>query len=449
MTSAGSTSSSTYSKLPQLLLALILSVSAFVQLTVVSRTIVDVPLRADAGDYFSYAYNIEHYGVYSSARTWAAPPSAVAPTPDSLRPPGYPFFLSLVGTPEPTEIFLRHVSFIQAGLGIVSVLLTYLIAAQFLGKPLALVVALLAAINPFLTMISTYLLTESLFLFLLLAAVFTLLKASQGAGWPLYALTGVLWGLCALVRPTAQFLPLLLLLVVLALPSFRRYASSAVLAFACFAAVLAPWAIRNQSLQNSGSGLMVNTLAHGSYPNFMYDNRPETFGFPYRFDPDIQAKTRDLPSILTHIAGRFRAEPIAYSKWYLFGKPYFFLSLQNVQSFDVLIYPTLRNPYYEDGRFAAMRLVSLTLHWPMIILGITGTALLVLRPSWLCLDRKAAVAAGLVAAVIVYAIAFHMVVAPFPRYSIPFRPLIFAMAALPILSGWRALRAKYPRTGHG
>jgi uncharacterized membrane protein YhfC len=36
----------------------------------------------------------------------------------------------------------------------------------------------------------------------------------------------------------------------------------------------------------------------------------------------------------------------------------------------------------------------------------------------------------MVALTLAYAIGMHMAVAPFPRYNVPFRPLIFLLAAL-------------------
>ena len=105
------------SNIPRLMLVLILCLSAFVQSNVVSRTVIDYPLRADAGEYFAYAFNLKHFGVYSSAKTWATP-RETAPARDKMRSPGYPIFLLLVGTPEPTESYLRKVTILQAGLGV-------------------------------------------------------------------------------------------------------------------------------------------------------------------------------------------------------------------------------------------------------------------------------------------------------------------------------------------
>lgn len=433
------------SRIPQLMLALILALAAFVQLTVVSRTVVDTPLRADAGQYFSYAFNLKHYGVYSSAPTWQEAPSEVAPAADKLRSPGYPLFLLMAGSPEPTEAYLTRITFLQAGLGILSVWLAYLIAASFMVRQLALGVALIAAVNPHLTTVSTYLLTESLFLFLLLASTFGLIRATRTNTPRWFIVTGLLWGLCSLVRPTTQFFPVLMLMMVFALPSLRKFSKHALVAFACFAVVLSPWLIRNQSVPGSGSGLMVGTLVHGSYPDFMFEGRPETFAFPYRFDPEIAEKSRDLPSALKYIGGRFVAEPGVYLRWYLLGKPHFFLSLRDAQSFDVLIYPTFETPYFNDIRFAVMRKFSILLHWPLMASGLLAIVLLGVRPNWLALDATTMQAAKLVSLIVIYAIGFHMIVAPFPRYAIPFRPLLFALAVLPARALWVATRH---RTSH-
>lgn len=430
----------------RLLLLLVLAISAFIQFTVVSRTVVENPLRADAGEYFAYAFNLHEYGTYTLERTWdTIPPHSLVP--DKMRSPGYPLFLAALGKPEPIEAYGLRVTYVQAGLGVLSVWLVYLIAVTFAGPAAALSVAFLTAINPQLATISTYLLTESLFTFLLLASVLMLARAVHGGRLWMWAGAGLLWGLCSLVRPTAQyFLPLLLVAVFL-LPRLRAFRKPALVAFSAFLLTLSPWLLRNlsDSVSNPGTSMAVNTLAHGSYPGFMYDGRPGTFAYPYRADPRIKEITKDMPSILSHIASKFREQPRTYATWYLLGKPYFFLSMEDVQSFDVMIYPTSRTPYYEDLKFAILRTVSLALHWPLTILGLAGAALLAIRPEWLQLDDRGRSTALMVALVVAYGIALHMVVAPFPRYSIPFRPLLFALALLPFTAIYLALPATIAR----
>jgi 4-amino-4-deoxy-L-arabinose transferase-like glycosyltransferase len=422
---------------PRLLLFLLLAFGAYVQFTTVSRTVVDAPLRADAGEYFSYAYNLSHYGTFSLQRTWEGEAPAAAPAPDKVRPPGYPLFLLLAGKPAPYASWGLRIAYLQAAVGTLSVLLGVLIGNRVLGRPWGLASGLLVALDPQLATISTYLLTESLFTFLLLASVWSLLAAIRSGRTAWFVATGLAWGATSLVRPTTEFFPPLLLCAVLALPALRAWRGRAAIAFACFALVLAPWVIRNQgrALQH-GPSVMVNSLAHGSYPDFMYEGRRDTFGFPYRADPRINEITKDVPSVLSHIARKFRSDPATYSRWYLLGKPYYFLSLRDVASMDILIYPVVRSPFYEAPVFRAIRTIGRAIHWPLTILALASILMLVAARRWIQPDDAARTGAMVLALIVLYAIALHIIVAPFPRYSVPFRPLLFVLALLPLKALW-------------
>jgi 4-amino-4-deoxy-L-arabinose transferase-like glycosyltransferase len=431
-----------------LLLTFVLLVAAWIQLTVVNRTVVEGPVRADAADYFSYAFNLREFGIYSAAKTWRSGERPPAPEADKLRSPGYPLFLAAVGRPALTDAYLHRVVLWQAAFGVLSVWLAYLIAAHFLPPGGALAVAVVSAVNPHLSTISTYLLTESLFTLLLLASVLLSLRAWRAGGIARWLFAGVAWGLCCLVRPTLQFFPLLLVVaafVVPALRSQRRGIAACVLAFLL---VLAPWGLRNAGVPAApGTSLMANSIAHGSYPSFMYADRPESFGFPYRFDPTYPVYSQSLGGVMRDIGRRASEQPLRYLAWYAGGKPGWFLSWGNVQAVDVLIYPVLHSPYYEDVRFVWLRMLSMLAHWPLMLLGIAGAVIAVVRPAWLRLDPLAQAAAVLVAAVVLYAVALHVVAAPFPRYSIPFRPLLYALALLWLHGGWRALSARRAHSG--
>lgn len=431
-----------------LLLVLVLLVATWIQLTTVNRTVVDVPVRADAADYFSYAFNLREFGTYSAAHTWRAQERPAAPAADKLRPPGYPWFLAAIGRPALTDAYLRRVALWQAGMGVASVWLAYLIAATFLPRGGALAVAALAALNPHLSTISTYLLTESLFTLLLLASTLLTLRAWRAGGTAAWMLAGIAWGLCSLVRPTLQYFPLLLAVAAFAVPSLRSRRRGLVACALAFLLAMTPWAIRNAGITAApGTSLMANSIAHGSYPGFMYADRPESFGFPYRFDPTYPAYSQSLGGVLRDIGRRASDEPVRYLAWYLGGKPGWFLSWGNVQAMDVLIYPVIHSPWYESRGFVALRTAAMLAHWPLMLLGLAGALVAFLRPSWLRLGQPAQAAATVVAALVLYAIALHVVAAPFPRYSIPFRPLVFALALLLVHAAWRALSSR--RAGSG
>ena len=419
-------------------LLVVLLFSAYIQFSIVSRTVVDTPLRADAKSYFSYAYNLKNYGVYSNAATWSGQSPAIKPAADKLSPPGYPLFLLAVGNPEPTEDFVSRVTYVQAVLAVLSVWLMYLISARFLGPRWALAAATLTALSPHLAVMTSYILTETLFIFLLFASLLSLLVAIDSKKRVAIVATGLLWGLCSLVRPTAQFVPLLALLAVVALPRLRQFRKEVLLGFAVFIAVQAPWQIRNHFLESTPGqpSLMVNFLNFGAYPNFMYQDRPESFAVPYRFDPDINTIQHDLPSFISSISGKFRHQPVKYARWYLIGKPGYFLSWTNIDGVgDVYIYPVIRSPYFEDMKFALVRFGMLALHWPLMLLGLLGGMAAWLRPEWARLDESSRMAAMAVSGLFAYALVFHMIGAPLPRYGIPFRPLLYPLALL-VLRGW-------------
>jgi hypothetical protein len=258
-----------------------------------------------------------------------------------------------------------------------------------------------------------------------------------------------LCGVCCLVKPTMQFFPPLLLIASFAIPAWRQWRGPALTGVACFALVLAPWIIRNQTLAKDPSqpSLMVSFLHHGSYPGFMYDDDPASLGIPYRFNPDNERISKDVPSVLRYIAGRFRAEPARYARWYLFGKPGTLFSWDNIEGVgDIYLYPLERSAFEDVAWLASLRAVAHVVHWPLVLLGGLSSLLVLWRPGWLGLSGTSRAPATLVALVVLYAVGFHMIGAPYPRYGIPFRPLLFALAMLPLralaVRGYGAFRAR-------
>lgn len=427
------------------LLLVILALAALVQFTVITRSRSEMPMVSDAADYFSYAYNLKHFGIYSNALTWAGQPPPGGVQPDALRSPGYALFLLAIPGLDASDAYLHRVAQVQAMLGVLSVWLVFLVGGHFLRSGWTHLAAFITAISPHLANLGTYLLTEVLFHFLLLLSVQASILALRRPGNWMPLLAGLTWGLCGLVRPTVMFVPALLLLCTLVVPAMRKWHLAAFWLFAGFIAMQAPWLVRNQltTLDRSQGSLMVGTLHHGAYPNFMYENRPETLGWPFRFDPRSEQAERDLPSVLTDIAGKVREHPLTYAKWYLLGKPVTFLSWGYIQGHDIYVFEPVQSPYLDHPWFAASRMLALWMHWPLMLLGTIAALLAWWRPAWLGLEGDRLQAARLVSLVIVYAIAFHVFAAPYPRYGVPFRSLIQLMA-LALASAWIARRFLRP-----
>ena len=93
-----------------------------------THTVVNHPIRGDAAYYFAYAWNLKHWGVYSSH-----PPSDSSPNkPDALRSPGFPMFASLFMTND-RGASLRHVIIAQTLLQVLSFLLLTYVFIRLLG----------------------------------------------------------------------------------------------------------------------------------------------------------------------------------------------------------------------------------------------------------------------------------------------------------------------------
>jgi 4-amino-4-deoxy-L-arabinose transferase-like glycosyltransferase len=428
------------------LLGAILALSAYLHFTVVNRSTVAIPMVSDAADYFSYAYNLRNSGVYSNALSWSTEPPPGGIKPDSLRTPGYPLFLGLIPGLEASDDYLKRVAVVQAGLAVMSVLLVFLIARRFLHGAWPHVPALATAISPHLANQSSYLLTECLFLFVLLLAISATISAweRRSIGW--FFLAGIAWGACALVRPVALFLPFMGLAVSLALRSEAWIRRGLLVLCVGVVVVQAPWWIRNvvTDLDVSQGSLMVQSLHHGSYPGFVHEGNPHSYGWPFRYDPVSERVERDLPSVAQDILRKFQERPWEMTRWYLLGKPGYFLSWGYVQGQDIYVYDTKHSPYGTMPLFTALRTISLWAHWPMMLLGVLAAACTWWRPAWLGLEGNALVAARILAVTVAYAIAFHMVVAPYPRYGIPFRPLLYMLAALGLAAAFQwAVRGRF------
>lgn len=197
----------------------------------------NAPIRGDEVDYHAIASHL------AAGKEFAA----VEGMPTARRPPAYPVMLSLLyRATGPSPAAARIV---QILLGVGVVWLTFRAARAWFGATAAAWAGWLAALNPFLVFISGYLLTENLFLVLLLTAtVLTPAPRAFGESSPRrVVLAGGLLGAAALARPSG--LPLfewmLAAVLLFAGAGWKVRAARGALAGAAFLLVLAPWLARN------------------------------------------------------------------------------------------------------------------------------------------------------------------------------------------------------------
>jgi 4-amino-4-deoxy-L-arabinose transferase-like glycosyltransferase len=420
--------------------ALLLLATAL-QLFNASQTVINGGIRGDARDYVVYAINLDLHGVYGRQLVDGG---NTPPPPDGLRAPGYPLFLSLFIDPRAKDLGLPAVVTAQALLGVATVLLCLLLFRRVLPPWWALGAAALVATSPHLINVSVYYLTESLFTFLLVLHLFALERgyAQESRRWLLFA--GVALAASILVRPTTQYLVVFYAIALLLMRGISPRAR--IVALAC---LLVPvlvssgaWAVRN--IQTSGYAahpvMQSNFLHHGMYINMMYKDDPKTYGYPYQFDPDSAALSGNTPAVVAAIIESASADPVRYAQWVLVGKPTQFLAWNLTESIGgPFIYAPVTSPWKDSTPFRLLSALTAGLHGMVMLLAVAGAALALWR--WISLSA-APPGFVILAVVFLYFILLHMVGSPFPRYSIPLRPVCYGLAVYALHEVWQALQAQ-------
>lgn len=395
-----------------------------------SETRVVFPLRADARDYYMYAYNLRHKQLYSrdiSSLTCVDYPV----TPDAVRSPGYPLFLSVFVDGPPDNRTLSKIVFAQVILSNLILVLTYCFYIRFLSDFWAVAALLLTTLSPHLIVANSYLLTETLFCLLLVSSGWLLSLFFLRPSLSLAAVSGLVLGAATLIKPGLQYFPLILAVILIVHYGRRKGFHFVAVLLLGYMVILSPWIIRNLKMFHSISDdtLKINFLHHGMYPEFKYGGIDKSYGFPYRYDPRSSEISKSTASVLNEIARRFRHEPAQHLKWYLFRKPAVFWSWNIIQGIgDVFIYPIHHTPYQSNLLFRWTHRLMYYLHWPVVLLCAAGSLMVWLPQLSYKYSDKSLYVARFVSALLLYFTAIHIIGAPFPRYSIPLRPFLYGMA---------------------
>ncbi len=413
-------------------LALIVCLGFGLRLIALQETVVNHPIRADARQYILYAYNLSNHETYSLSDRGLY--TEEPPPPDAIRSPGYPLFLSVfINKIQLAEIDRALMA--QTLVSGLTVLLVFLICRQISATGWALVAAGFTAISPHLINANVYLLTETMFSFSVTVLFLFLCYAYRsGSGW-MWLLVGMLMGASALIRPSIQYFPILIIgLIILHMPRRQALAAAGPMTLGFFL-LFSPWVIRNVLVigQASDPRLMINFLHHGMYPGFMYNFDPQSYGYPYRFDPEANVIASSMNSVIREIAVRFQEQPMEHLRWFLLGKPMIFLSWDIIQGMgDSFVYEVLRTPYANQDVFRFTHKIARTAHWPLMALAAVGSICVWLPSSRKTMGAKSFPLRAL-SLLLLYYLAIHIIGAPFPRYSVPLRPMFFSMA---VIAAW-------------
>jgi 4-amino-4-deoxy-L-arabinose transferase-like glycosyltransferase len=328
-------------------------------------------------------------------------------------------------------IIYRRVVHIQALLDSLTVMLVFFMAYALLPFRAAFLSALLAAFNPHLIVMCAYLLSETLYTFLLAAGMLFMVLAAKKMRYPMFLAAGLLLGLATLTRPALFLFPFIALPLTAILTGnrTRSFLKNGALLLAAFLIVQAPWAIRNLGV-HPPPGRDVNVLRasfiHGSYPGFVYKD-PRYYGYPYRDDPRYKEMEASWDRTFEILGQRIAAEPLKYAAWYFGGKviALWQWDMRAGGAGDLYTYPHQTDGFRQINFLKILRSAYRLLYPLVLIAGFSGFVYYLVRKRW----RDPAEAPFLPVPILLFYFAgIHTVLAPFPRYSIPLRPYILVLA---------------------
>lgn len=423
-----------------IVIALLLLLSWYLRSLYQTESTTNQPLRADAGRYARTAFNMHVHGAFSKE-----PPSREVPQSRTDLAPGYPLFLTLFLEPTDQDpgwyLDLDQVRAWQAIIGSAVVLLTYLLARQFLALGWAVVVGVLTCVSPHLIVISDHVLTESLFMLVMMSgfllATFALRRAQLGF---LFA-ASFLIALSAEVRYIALAMPLCLVPLVFMWPQVKEGAATRS-RVAVFATILAAVGC----VQLLHAGFQQRTLANApdsdqSAPEHFRPRSPWEYlsrtvrppSYYVAGESHISSQNPNPQQSLKRTEVNLSDAPLAYIRWNTYGRLIVNWHFDNAYNGDVYLYPMLRKGFEEHPGLQIVHRTMRLLHWPLLALSLAGLILLAVQ-TWrgnLTLESQMA---WLPALGMGYFIAVLTLLAWLPRYSIPARPFVYLMAGFCLAS---------------
>jgi 4-amino-4-deoxy-L-arabinose transferase-like glycosyltransferase len=417
----------------QILTALIIigvfTAGLYLRFEMANKTVIYQPIRADAKEYYLYAYNLAKYGVYS--KQYPRQIEDYTPVPDAHRTPGYSLFLLPFIKISPPLKMVGVVVITQAIISALTILTAFVFFKSFLKGPWALGGAVLVAISPHLIAFNIYMLTESLFTFFLVLLGWSMSAVAQNKSRRHALIAGLVLGVSLLIRPTMLYFIAFLIPAFFVFFQKKKAWVLAVFLIIGFGLTYGPWVLRNKLVNPKKSTLAIATIHKGMYPNLIYNNDSRTYGFPNRFDPQWSQR-RDISSVLGEIGRRFKNEPLKYIRWYIIGKPSMFFSWDMIVGMgDVFIYPVSTSPYHQNkGFFNFTHRGMKSIHGLLTILALVTSVFVWFPLAKTALPEKALIVARFVALVVIYFILVHIVGTPLPRYSVPLRPFMYGLSVL-------------------
>ena len=406
----------------------------------VSTAVVLDPVRGDATQYYAYALNLANHGTFSKDL-----PGSVVIHPDNYRDPGYPLFLALwmklLGA---GDAWYAGVLICQALLGALTVTLTTQLGRHWLSLRWATAAGVMMALWPHSITINGYLLSETLFGFLVVLGMLATASALQRQSPWRAVVAGLTFGAAALTN--AILLPFGILLA--AFLGWRKPASRRLCIALAVGAVVLPgaWAVRNAAVVvpvagSSSTDRALLNFVQGSRPDFQSAWRKSVLGNEAE---KAEAKTESLAvdqdyhlmrtspmQAARSIVRRFSEHPLQYARWYVVDKPALFWGWSiEIGQGDIFVFPTRNAPFQVQPAWIALVAICQALNTALMLLALASLLIVWSRGQSLVSARRPMSHTVLVAVVslAVFVTLVYSALQAEPRYSIPFRPFEILMA---------------------
>lgn len=218
---------------------IIFLISLVIQLALIF--ILKVPITSDAGFYDNLATNL------AAGRGFSV--DGVNPAAAGGIKQGYILFLALI-----YRIFghsILVVKIVQSIFISLSCIITYKIGMDLFNERIGYYSALVTALHPAFIIISSHIITESMFTFLFAVSILYLVLAMKKRSLKLYLLSGIFLGVSTQVRFTPIFFPFFIFAGLFLFYKKKLYALKASATILLAVIIIAvPWTIRNYLLSN-------------------------------------------------------------------------------------------------------------------------------------------------------------------------------------------------------
>lgn len=407
-----------------LLLLLILAGGAALRASYNANTLLIDPVRADAAYNLIYAHNLVDHAVFSKDR-------GASPVPDSYWAPGFPLFLAAiikVAAFSSMGIYTLTL-FCQLLLGVGTIYLCYLVSRSFLPGYWPLLPPLLVAISPHLVSTASYVLTETLFGFLLILSIYALGRAVADGRIGSWLAAGSCFALAYLVNPVSLFLaPLLAILLAsrgqVSCGSQRKHFSLLVLLVAPVLIVVMMWSLRAAisvpADQPTASKRLLTNLAIGLYPDYHEKWRASILQPHDNIVVPGSGVDESYTTFIMELVRIVAQAPLKMLAWYAVDKPFLLWDWEIKTGFgDIYIYRVEYSLYHISGTALATYSLMHALHIWILVGALLGAVILLAE------GKSASPVPALLYVTLIYISAVYVASQAEARYSIPLRAELY------------------------